>query len=124
MTGGLNVGPGSSSVTVQLEPAGMPLWVTLWDPVTCTWYAFVGFVQVIVKWNTVDCWLAGAVFSIVTEPGASELVTVTVTVWPAPTVNAPAGSMNGGLKVEPGLSSVTVQLDPAGMPLWVTLSDP
>src|SRR5205823_5102098 len=66
MTGGLNVGPGSSSVTVQLEPAGMPLWVTLWDPVTCTWYTFVGFVQVIVKWNTVDWWLAGAVFSIVT----------------------------------------------------------
>ena len=63
------------------------------------------------------CSLAGASFVIVTEPGASVFVTVTVTVWPAPTVNAPDGLMVGGLNVEPGLSSVTVQLEPAGIPL-------
>src|SRR5438874_1754588 len=38
----------------------------------------------------------------VTEPGASVFVTVTVTVWPAPTMNAPEGSIVGGLNVAPG----------------------
>ena len=78
----------------------------------------------IVKWKTVFCSLVGATFVMVTEPGASVFVTVTVTVWPAPTMNAPEGSIVGGLNVAPGSSSVTVQLEPAGTLFCVTLPEP
>ena len=80
--------------------------------------------HVIVKWNTVDCEPAGAVFSILIDPGANELVTVTVTVLFEATVNAPDGVMTGELNVDPGSSSVTVQLEPAGMSLCVTVPVP
>ena len=81
-------------------------------------------VQSRLKWKTVFCSSAGATFVIVTAPGASVLVTVTVTDSSAPTVNAPDGSITGGLNVAPGSSSVTVQLEPAGIPLWLTLPEP
>ena len=76
--------------------------------------------QVIVKWNTVDCAPAGAVFSILMLPGASGSTKLMIVAPEVPTgiVNE-CVTVSGSWKPGGGSVSVTLHVDPDG-PLTAT----